>query len=67
METGRRFLKSPPQEFRRPGAAKSNVIRFWGGFADPKNTSQAASVGALRLRAAARSPIKKRDLKSPFF
>ena len=59
METGRRFLKSPPQEFRRPGAAKSIEIRFWGGSADPKNTSRAASVGALRLRAAARKQIKK--------
>ena len=32
--------KSPPQEFRRPQAAKENLIRFWGGSADPKNTSR---------------------------
>ena len=29
-----------PQEFGRPQAAKKIVICFWGGSADPKNTSR---------------------------
>lgn len=31
--------KPSRKEFRRPEAAEENEIRFWGGLADPKNTS----------------------------
>ena len=33
-------LSRPPEEFGRPQAAKKIVICFWGGSADPKNTSR---------------------------
>ena len=29
-----------PQEFQRPLALEAILIRFWGGSADPKNTSR---------------------------
>ena len=54
--------KNPTQEFRRPQAAKENSIRFWGGLADPKNTSSRKMNRLFRRNpgsSCARSYLKK--------